>query len=111
MLLVERLIVLLFNTYTMSWWHRDYKEQMAIQDIIDWLDVEIWYDQPTNYEWLDEEYYKSLERRMKVPKRVCDILIEYQDILHEIDCDVCGDATIKKWYFDEKKQKILSILQ
>lgn len=95
----------------MSWWHRDHRDQYTIQEIIDWLNIYIWFNQPKSYEWLNKKYYTSLERRMKVPKRIKQILIEFKDIIHEIDYDVSWDSTIKKWYFDKKKKKILSLLQ
>ncbi len=94
----------------MSWWHLNYHNDV-LNDLVRWLNVYIWYDQPKDYKWLNEKYYKSLEKRMKVPKWVKLILKEYIEILHNIDYDVSWDATIKKWYFDKKKKKILWILK
>lgn len=104
-------IVLYFKWVAkMSWWHFDYQDQFAFGEIIDKLDVYIWYNQPKSYKWLDEKYYRSCERKMKVPSWIRKSLLIYREILHEIDLDVSWDSTIKKWYFEKQKKKLNNLL-
>lgn len=91
----------------MSWWYFEYDFYSYLGDIIYKLKRDkIWYDSVLT----DNTYRKSREPRGKSPIWVWKVLKEFQEILHDIDWDISWDSTIKKWYFDKKKKKIIKLL-
>lgn len=96
----------------MSRWHFDYKDQIALDDIIEILkETTVGTERPTDYTWLDLDYRSTRLEVQPVPEWFIELLDQCRIMLYDIDTDASGDGTLPDWYFDKKKETILSTIQ
>lgn len=81
----------------MSWWRFDYEERSIIRLAENY---EKYNDSPSEYSDLQH-----------IPEWFIELMKEVYEISHDIDWDLSWDSSIEEWYFEEKRKKIIYLLE